>query len=162
MTAAAEASHSAQRRAWALWIALALSLTLNVFMLGGLFWSMFAPPRPALAPAERLVAAARTLDLDPSQQSALEQFDMNSRDIHRTLVRSNAPVFRQLGAEMVKPQPDPAVIQKLSDQAIDNRRVFQRDMTANLMKLLATLSPDQRQRFADIAMHRPGAPAHHP
>jgi uncharacterized membrane protein len=160
MTTAAEAARSAPRRAWAVWLALALSLTLNVFMLGGLFWSMFAPSRPA--PAERLVAAARTLDLDPSQQSSLAQFAMNARDIHRALMQSNAPIFRQMWAEMVKPQPDPAVIQKLSDAAIENRRTFQRNMSANLMRLLATLSPDQRQRFADIAMRRPGPADRHP
>ncbi len=30
-------------------------------------------------------------------------------------------------------------------------------MTANLMTFLATLTPEQRQRFAELAMRRPGA-----
>ena len=60
----AEISGRGPRHGWAIWIALALSLTLNVFVAGGLFWSMdVARPLGPEAPADRLVADARTLDL---------------------------------------------------------------------------------------------------
>ena len=58
---------------------------------------------------------------------------------------------------MAKAQPDPAAISKLIDTALDNRRAFQGKMTANLMTFVATLTPDQRQRFAELALRRPGA-----
>lgn len=160
MTVAAEISGRGARRGWALWIALALSLTLNVFVLGGLFWSMMAPPREA--PAERLVAAARTLDLTPDQQAALRQFASNARQMRRSLIETNAPLFRQMWTEMAKPQPDETEIARLTNSALENRRLFQRKMTANVMTFLATLSPDQRQRFAELAMRRPGAPDRRP
>lgn len=151
------------RRGWAIWIALALSLTLNVFVLGGLFWSMMAPrhmpPPPA---ADRLVAAARTLDLTPAQQDALRQFARTARDLRRGLADTNTPIFHQLWSEMAKPQPDQAEISQLADSALENRRAFQHKMTANVMAFLATLTPDQRQRFAEMAMRRPGAPRNHP
>jgi uncharacterized membrane protein len=157
LTVTAEISGRGPRHGWAIWIALALSLTLNVFVAGGLFWSMMARPLGPEAPADRLVAAARTLDLTPDQQAALRQFARTSRELRRTLADTNAPIFRQVWTEVVKAQPDPAAISKLMDTAADNRRAFQGKMTANLTTFVATLTPEQRQRFAELAMRRPGA-----
>lgn len=154
----AEISGRGTRRGWAIWIALALSLTLNVFVLGGLFWSMMAPPRGMPPPTDRLVAAARTLDLTPSQQEALRQFARTARDLRRSLADMNAPLFHQLWSEMEKPQPDQAEVARLADAALENRRAFQHKMTDNVMTFLATLTPGQRQRFAEMAMRRPGGP----
>ncbi len=158
---AAEISGRGPRHGWAIWIALALSLTLNVFVAGGLFWSWMSPRPMAEAPADRLVANARTLDLGPDQQAALRTFARTARELRRTLGETNAPIFRQVWTELAKAQPDQALISKLTDTALDNRRAFQGKMTANLMTFLATLRPDQRQRFAELALRRPGAQPPH-
>jgi uncharacterized membrane protein len=154
----ADISGRGPRRGWAIWIALALSLTLNVFVAGGLFWSMMARHHPPEPPADRLVAAARTLDLTSDQQAALRTFARTARELRRQLGETNAPIFRQIWTEVAKPQPDQAAIGKLADTALDNRRAFQGKMTANLMTFVATLNADQRERFAELAMRRPGAP----
>jgi uncharacterized membrane protein len=154
----AEASSPATRRAKGLWIALALSLTLNVFVLGGLGWRMLAaPPRP-LTPVERLMDAGRSLDLTADQRAALQSFGAEAREATLSLRAANAPLMRQMWEEMAKPQADAAAISRFADQALDNRRDYQRKMAANLMTFAATLSPDQRKHFAELASRRPGAP----
>jgi uncharacterized membrane protein len=154
----AEAASPAARRGRGLWIALALSLTLNLFFIGGLAWSMMkAPPRPP-TPVEHLISAGRSLDLNDDQRTALRAFGVQARELSLGLRAANAPLMRQMWEEMAKPAADQGSISHFADQALDNRRDYQRKMTANLMTFLATLSPDQRKRFAEIASRRPGAP----
>ena len=155
MTAAAETSNPSVWRGRGIWIALALSVTLNVFFLGGLVWSMMAPPpAPPQDFAQRLGSAARGLDLSPDQRKAFRSFAVAARDIRGELRSSNAPLMRGIWDEMAKPQPDTALIAKLGDQALENRREFQRKMSSNLLTFLATLSPDQRKRFTEMAVSR--------
>jgi Spy/CpxP family protein refolding chaperone len=157
MTSTTEASGRAVWRERGLWVALALSLTLNIFVAGGLTWSMMRPPPPRpLPPAERLVGAARALDLTPDQRTALHTFGTSARGLARDLREANAPLMREMWTQMALPQPDPAAIQALSDKVLDNRRTYQRGMAANLLTFLATLSPDQRKSFTDNAMPRAG------
>jgi len=157
MTAMAELSDRAARRGRGLWIALALSLTLNLFVIGGLGWSMMAPPPPrAEGAAERLVTAAHRLDLTADQRAALGTFGATAHEIAVGLRAANAPLMRAMWAEMEKAQPDQAAIARLADQALENRRAYQRKMATNLIGFLATLSPDQRRQFAEMAARRPG------
>jgi uncharacterized membrane protein len=162
----AEASSPAARRGQWLWIALALSLTLNLFVVGGLVWSMMSRPPPrAEAPAERLIAAARSLNLDSDQRVALGTFGVETREATLALRAANAPLMRQMWEEMAKAQPDQAAVLRFADQALENRRIYQRKMTTNLMTFLVTLQPDQRKRFAEVATRRPGGgggPEAHP
>jgi uncharacterized membrane protein len=159
VTVSAEIPGRGSRFGWAIWIALALSLTLNVFIAGGLFWSMMGPHRMAqVQPADRLIAAARSLDLNADQQTALQTFARTARELRRSLNQTNGPIFRQVWAEMSKAQPDQAAVTHLVDTALDNRRVFQEKMSANLMAFLATLNQDQRDRFVELATRRPGGP----
>jgi len=142
-----------------LWIALALSLTLNVFALGGMVWPMVAGPPHAApgGPVERLISDARTLDLTSDQQAALKAFGAATRTANRDLRESNAPLMRAMWDEMAKPQPDQASINAIFDQVLEHRRVNQRTITTNLMAFAATLTQEQRKRFAELALQRPGA-----
>lgn len=141
-----------------LWVALALSLTLNIFALGGLVWPIVSgePPRQA-GPIERLVSDARTLDLTADQKAALQVFSAAARRANQGLREANAPLMRSMWDEMAKPQPDSARIASIIDQVLDHRRSFQQTMSTNLITFLATLSPDQRHSFADKARQGPGA-----
>jgi Spy/CpxP family protein refolding chaperone len=141
-----------------LWIALALSLTLNIFVIGGLVWPMVSggPPRP-VGPIERLVSDARTLDLTADQKAALQTFGAAARKANQGLREANAPLMRAMWDEMAKPQPDSARIASIIDQVLDHRRAFQQTMSTNLLAFLATLSPDQRQSFAERARLGPGS-----
>jgi Spy/CpxP family protein refolding chaperone len=147
---------SARRHKW-LWVALALSLTLNLFVAGGLVWSSMRPPmRPPPGPAERLLGAAHQLNLSPDQRTALERFGVASRELNQQLRAANAPLMRQIWEEVAKAQPDSAVVSRLTDQALENRRTFQQKMATNLMTFIGTLTPDQRKEFTDAVTRRPG------
>ncbi|HXQ51051.1 MAG TPA: periplasmic heavy metal sensor [Stellaceae bacterium] len=159
MTAAAEVPGRAVWRERGLWAALALSVTLNVFVAGGLAWSMMRAPPPRLAnegPAERLLAVARTMDLTPDQRTALRTFGTTARGLSRELREANGPIMREMWAQMATLQPDAAAIQALNDKALENRRTYQHGMATNLMTFLATLTPDQRKTFTENAMPGPG------
>ena len=157
MTVPAEASGpSARRHTW-LWVALALSLTLNLFVAGGLVWSsMHMSMRPPMGPGERLLGAAHQLNLNPDQRTALERFGVASRELNQQLRAANAPLMRQIWEEVAKAQPDSAVVSRLTDQALENRRAFQQKMATNLMTFVGTLTPDQRKEFTDMVNRRPG------
>jgi uncharacterized membrane protein len=156
------ASHGA-RAGRGLWIALALSLTLNIFMLGGIAWPLLVggPPRQ-LGPIERLVVDARTLDLNADQKVALTTFVAAARRANQGLRQANAPLMADLWDEMAKTQPDTAQISSIIDKVLDHRRTFQQTMSANLLTFLATLTPEQRERFAERARQRPGPAARAP
>jgi Spy/CpxP family protein refolding chaperone len=155
MTAAAELSTRAPARGRGLWVALAVSLTLNIFVIGGLAWSMFAvPPPPAANPAERLIDAANSLNLTAEQHAALGKFAAGARDTTRSMRQANAPLMRDMWTEMGKPTPDEQKLSGLADQALDNRRTYQHQMAANLRSFLATLTLDQRKEFSELAMRR--------
>jgi uncharacterized membrane protein len=156
MTAVIDGVSRPARRVRAVWVALALSLTLNVFIVGGVVWSMMAAER-VLGPAERFLAIGRSLDLTPEQRTALGNFGNNARKLNRTLREANSPLMLQIWTEVAKPNPDEAEIARLDDQAIANRRAFQQGMTAGLVTFLAALTPEQRSKFAAAASRPPGA-----
>ena len=120
MTAVADLSGStAPRRSWIVLIALALSLTLNVFVIGGLVWSATMAPSPPLAgPGERLIAAARSVNLNPDQRTALNAFVAAARERNRDLRQRNGVLMHQLWLEMGKTQPDTALIESGASEGI--------------------------------------------
>lgn len=152
MIAVADAADRPRRRRIGLWIVLALSLTLNVCLVGGLVWAMLAA-EPVSGPAERFVGIGRSLNLNPQQRTALLAFEATALQATRTLRESNAPVMQKIWNEMAQAKPDEAQISSLTDQALQNRRAYQGKMTAGLLTFLATLSPEQRSEFAQLVRH---------
>jgi Spy/CpxP family protein refolding chaperone len=136
-----------------LWLALILSLTLNIFFLGGLLWSRIAAEQGS-TPEERFTRAANSLDLSPDQHIAFQQFATDVREHSRHLHEANGPLIQQVWAELAKPQPDQALIASLVDQAAENRHNYQKDMTGTLSQFLTTLTPDQRAKFVELAQKR--------
>jgi Spy/CpxP family protein refolding chaperone len=153
MTSVAGIEAKAGPRSRLLWVALILSLTLNIFFLGGLLWSRLAAEHVS-TPAERFAQLANSLSLSPDQHDAFQQFATDARERGRHLQEANGPLIQQVWAELAKPQPDQALIANLVDQATENRRSYQRDMTATLSRFLATLTPEQRAKFIELAQKR--------
>ena len=150
MTSLAEAGPKSGTRGRLVWVALALSLTLNVFFVFGLLWFQLAG-QPMHTPAERIAATANELNLSPDQRVAFQQFVSEIQDRSRHLRESNQPLIRQVWDELAKPQPDQALIGRLVDEATDNRHAYQKDMAAVLAQFLAALSPAQRAQFVEMA-----------
>jgi Spy/CpxP family protein refolding chaperone len=153
MTSLAEARLSGSRGRL-VWLALALSLTLNVFFIGGLMWSHWAAPATPATAIERFALAAKRLSLSPDQHDALDQFLNDMREQTQLMRETNHPLLQQIWDELAKADPDQAIIDQRIDEMTQNRRVFQRQMTAALTHFLAVLSPEQRAQFVELARPR--------
>lgn len=153
MTTVAESGQNAGSRARLIWVALALSLTLNVCFVGGLVWSKIAAPRP-MTPAERFNEIGNELKLSAGQHESLLQMVDEVRRHTRLLHESNHPLVLRIWAEMAKPQPDQATVAELIDKATENRHVYQKELAIVLGRFLATLTPEQRAQFIEIAQRQ--------
>ena len=150
MTSLADATGKATPRSRLVWVALALSLTLNIFFIAGLVWSQVSPP-PFPSPAERLAQAAKELNLAGDQRNAFQHFVTEVHERTQHLRETNKPILDRVWDELTKAQPDRQAIAGLVDEATENRRVYQKEMSAVLADFLATLSPEQRNQFVELA-----------
>jgi uncharacterized membrane protein len=150
VTSVADADARPSGRGRLVWVALALSLTLNVFFVVGLLWFRLGAP-PMLTPAERLAATEQELNLTADQRGAFQKFVHEVRQHSRHLRESNQPLIQQVWQELAKPQPDQALMGRLIDEATDNRHTYQKDMAEVLAGFLAGLTPEQRARFIALA-----------
>jgi|SRR5579883_2483671 len=150
MTSVAEGGQQVRSRGRLLWVALALSLTLNVFFVGGLVWSRTIMRSPE-TPAQRFAQIGRDLGLSPDQSDDFKQFILEVRKHGRQLREANQPLVSKVWNELGKAQPDQGMIATLVDQATENRHAYQKEMTAALTRFLADLSPDQRAHFVELA-----------
>jgi len=159
MTSLAEVEAKSGIRNRLLWVAFALSLTLNAFVVAGLVWSQTANPRPANF-ADRLVESGAALNLSPTQRDSFNQFAQTIQQRTKDMREANLPLFRQIWDELAKAQADQAVLNQLVDEASENRHTYQRDVTAALSAFLGGLSPDQRAQFIDGVRHQMARDAH--
>lgn len=150
MTNLAEPSRRAGWRARLVWIALALSLTLNVFFIGGLLWVKLSM-HPPLLPIERMERLGRNLNLNDDQRLAFEQFVRVVRLRGRFARETNQPLLERIWTEMAKPTPNDEVVQRLGAEINQNRMAFQKEASAALLSFVKTLSPEQRAKLAEIA-----------
>src|SRR5260370_33926440 len=148
MTSLAEAAPKSSARGRLVWIALALSLTLNVFFVFGLLWFQVAG-QLMQTPAERVAATANELNLTAEQRGAFQQFVSEGQERSRQLRDSNQPLIQQVWDEFAKPPPDQALIARLVDDATDNRHAYQKAMAAWLGPLLSVMWPEQRGARVD-------------
>lgn len=155
MTSLAGTEAKAGSRGRLLWVALVLSLTLNVFFVGGLVWSRIIADHPP-TPAQRFLQVARDLNLSDNQRDAFQQFVLDMRHYTRGLRQSNHPLIDHIWQELGKPQPDQALLGKLIDLTTQNRHTYQLQMSTALARFLATLSPAQRAQFIELTQHQPG------
>ena len=149
MTAIAETSRPTGWRGRLVWIALALSLTLNVFFVGGVAWVKLSA-HPPLPPIERMQRIGQALNLTDEQHLAFEQFLRVVRLRGRFFRETNQPLLEGVWAELAKPTPDDDTINKLSAQIEQNRAAFEHEASAALLAFVKTLNPEQRAKLADV------------
>jgi Spy/CpxP family protein refolding chaperone len=142
-----------------LWLALVISLALNAFVVGTLVWWVGAN-RPT-TPAERFQQIARELKLNDDQRYAFQQFVIAMRRNTRQLRDNNVPLVDKVWEEMSKAPPDRAAIDRLVDQATDNRRAYQKSMTEALTRFLGNLSAEQRGQFVELTKRHQDQTAQH-
>jgi uncharacterized membrane protein len=157
MTSLAEASRRSGWRGRLVWVALALSLTLNVFFIGGLVWVKTFMRPPSFS--ERLHAFGETLQLTGPQRQAFNQFIHQLRQHARAAREANQPLLAQIWTELAKPAPDNDLVTKLGAQVNDNRTAFQKEASSELLTFLKTLTPEQRAHIGEIVRSRHEEPA---
>jgi uncharacterized membrane protein len=134
-------------------VALALSLVLNVFFVGGLLYGKFVRPTPPL------IALGKELNLEPDQRRAFQSFVQSVRTKGAILRETNLALSRQIWDELSQPKPEAQKLSKLFTEIANNRRDYQAAVGAALLPFLETLNVDQRQRFIEIGKRRQDAMA---
>jgi Spy/CpxP family protein refolding chaperone len=152
MTSVADGGTATASRGRLLWAALILSLLVNAFFLGSAAWWVSSWHR--MTPAERFQQVVRELRLNNDQRDAFQVFVITARRGTRQLFESNRPLLGKVWDELGKPKPDQDEIAKLVDQATNNRRTYQKSMTAALAQFLSDLSPEQRERFISLTQQK--------
>jgi uncharacterized membrane protein len=136
------------------WILLALSLALNLCFVGGVFWVRMEASRAQLGPPERMELVVKQLALDADQRAAFDRFVGTMRMKSRQLRETNHPLIDAAWQEFAKQQPDEAAIDKLFEQAANNRRSFQIETGRALREFLVALSEEQREKFIALVKDR--------
>jgi uncharacterized membrane protein len=158
---AAEPRGRAPKWSRGLIIALALSLTLNVFFIGGAVLSrvrFHGYFERRAGPIQRFEHIGHEMNLSGAQLMALHQMVVNMRERRRAMFQANRPIFDSIWDQLAKPQPNDQAIEALIGRADTNHVAFQKDATAAVESFLATLSPEQRAQFTDLAKWHPPPP----
>ncbi len=153
MTIAQTASRGTAPRRF-LWVLLALSLALNLFFVVGALWIRVHKPFAPITPEQRLHEMAAQLGLDSQQRQAFDDYARTMREQLRLMREAARPLIGQAWSEVAKPEADETRVMQLLDEAAQQRRRFLQGMTLTTHAFLATLSPEQRAEFVELARRR--------
>lgn len=148
-------------------VALALSLLLNAFFIGGFlfrgwvgplpFESRLLPPPPPPPPGSRpspLEMVARDIDLDDGQRQALRGTFEQYTHARRERFREIQKLREQIIAEYKRSPLDQAGIEALLDKLGDLRADQQKETVRALIQMEGQLRPDQRQQLHEVLVER--------
>ncbi len=136
-------------------VALALSLALNLFFVGGALWIRVHAPNPPMTPQQRLHQMAGELGLDAQQSRAFADYSKTMSERLQAMHQAIRPLVSQAWSEVAKPQANETRIMQLLDEAGQKRRESVGRLTTTTLSFLATLSPEQRRKFVELAHQRP-------
>ena len=148
----------APRKPRTLLVLLILSAALNLCFIGGALWMRMHEPVRGPMQAEQF---AEALHLNAQQRAGFEQYFRVMRARAQLMRAELEPVIAQAWAEIAKPQPDQNQIEQDFAAAAAKRRAFAHDATQNTLTFLATLSPDQRQKFVQLLREHRAFWLHH-
>jgi len=133
------------------WMWLCVSLVFNVLFIAG-YWRA-KPHTDHFGRFEhRAKRMAQRLDLNSNQQQAFDQLVKEAID-KRAQRRQEIGSWREkIMAELVKDQPDEAVLQAFMEQGHHRQRREQ--MIGHMRQLMAILRPEQRQLFTEMIKER--------
>jgi Spy/CpxP family protein refolding chaperone len=144
----------------ALVILLILSVVLNLCFIAGAAWTRLHGPARWSDLEQRYQQMAAELNLEPQQRAGFDAYVAAMRTRTEKMREQVAPLMNAAWEEIAKPQADAAQVMRLSDEAAEKRREFQREATAKTLDFLAILSPAQRSKFVAIARDRRGLRTH--
>lgn len=132
-------------------ILLAISITLNLFFVGGFLYRRgVADGRQALA-AARTQSVAERLQLDDSQRERFAALRRDMLDRQRSANRAIRSLVDDMWEEVTKKSPDTAQVDSLVARIMTERTALQRDQMRLIIDFVPILSPEQKQEFVAMA-----------
>ena len=142
------------------WVVLTLSLALNLCFVAGALWIRFHGPPLSSYPEERLQQIEPELALNPQQKQAFDVYAHTVRSRMQSMRDTIEPLIGNAWSELAKLNADETRVMQLFDEAAQQRRSFRRELATTTLSFLATLSPDQRAKFVELARQRPWGRPH--
>ena len=136
------------------WILFALSLTLNVFFLGGYYYKRTLDQRLSGNEQERSRYVVERLNFTADQRQRFQEFRQRARERQRETQRSNRPVIDNLWREIEKPEPDLAQLDGYIEHLTTNRLAFQREQMTDMLRFAKSLEGSQRVEFLELVRTR--------
>jgi Spy/CpxP family protein refolding chaperone len=125
---------------------LAVSVALNLCFVAGAAWTRLKAPAIVTA-SERFHRLAQSLALSAQQQAVFDQYVAALIARNNRVRLATEPLMDEAWAEIAKPDPDQTrVLQLLDDFSTQRREVWHQTVIATL-SLLATLTPEQKEKF---------------
>jgi Spy/CpxP family protein refolding chaperone len=137
-----------------LWVALTLSLVLNLCFIAGAAWIQIHGPSLPMTLEERIQRIGAELALDPQQQQAFDRYTEDVRVHLQSMREAVDPLLSAARTELAKPNADEATVLRLFYEAAQTRRGFQRELIGRTLAFLAVLSPEQRAKFVELFYQR--------
>jgi Spy/CpxP family protein refolding chaperone len=142
------------------WVVLTLSLALNLCFVAGALWIRFHGPPVPIYPEERLQQIEPELALNPPQKQAFDVYAHTVRARMQSMRDAIEPLIANAWSELAKPDADETRVMQLFDEAAQQRRSLRRELATATLSFLATLSPEQRAKFVELARQRPWGKRH--
>ena len=138
---------------------LAVSVALNLCFVAGALWSRFNAP-PPLAASERFRKLEAALDLTDQQRPVYRAYVAATLARTARQRREIDPLLAAAWSEIAKAQPDDDAVMQRFDEASAVWRGSQREAVNATLSLLATFTPEQRERFVADELERRAAARH--
>ena len=137
------------------WILVALSVTLNVFFVGGYYYKRTFDQRLfGGTEQERSRYVAEHLNLSPEQRQRFQEFRQHARERQRETFRANRSAIDNLWREIEKPEPDLKALDGYIDTLTANRLTLQRAQMHELVRFARSLDGEQRLEFLELVRTR--------
>lgn len=135
------------------WILLVVSVALNAFFVGGYVNAQVVAERVETVKG-RGAAVAERLGLSEEQRQAFDALRQGRREARKRLRSAGAGLSGAYWDEVMKDQPDDAVLADLLERRLELRRGYQSEVTGLMRDFVRGLTPEQRGRFAEFMKRR--------
>jgi Spy/CpxP family protein refolding chaperone len=136
------------------WVLFALSLTLNVFFLGGYYYSKRVWDHRVAGGEEQGRYVAEKLSFTDDQRQRFQDMRQRARERQRETARANRPVIDSLWREIEKSEPNATQLDAYIERLTTNRQGFQREQMRDLLAFARTLDEKQRLEFLELVRTR--------
>ncbi len=136
------------------WILLGVSLAANLFFAAGALYSLYGGDHRGRPAAVSVDDVAERLALDPAQRDALQALRDEARNRPRPSREEREQRRATFLAELDKPEFDRARVEALMAERMAGRQQRILGIAEELHGYLATLAPEQRAGFLEMAKER--------